>query len=238
MPRQCRPIGRRGDGADQAEPGRRLIQRPVHGQGGDEIVLALVRADPAHEEELRIGSRVGSAGLGVGRSEVADDRSHGDALIAKPGQLVRVEPRVGEGGVGVPGQVTELAAAPSELGGDRRFPVRPHRRRGDVVVVHDERLRPVPQPIGSNGPRRVVQQQGGPRVGAVGQLAQGSRDRGQISQGEAGVDLGVIARLAQQPIDLAGVIPDGVARGEGGHDLDDTADHEGSAARSRQATTA
>ena len=54
----------------------------------------------------------------------------------------------------------------------------------------------------------------------------------------ARVDLRADAHLLQGPPHVDAVVADGVARGEGGHDLDDTTDHEGSGAGSRRARSA
>ncbi len=193
-----------------------------HHERLDHVVLCLVRAQSPDEQplgtpaELLVGQghrRERTIGLAGHVARVEQDRHHGSIAIAGAQQVLAVELRVGDGEVAHRREVGELAQTHVEHGRHGGLPRLEERRRGDVVVVDDLRMRAAhDEPGHRRAGRRLVQD---PRPAAhaeavellVGQDVGTAHDVGPVD-----VDVRFVAEVLQKALDAERVRTDRVAR--------------------------
>ena len=125
-----------------------VVEHAVGRERLDDVVLALVRSDPAHEQpvgaslllpllELRQHTLVD---LAVEPLEVEEDRRDRRWPVAVRGDLGPIELGVGEAEAATRRERGHLVPAPLDGMEDRWVPLVEELRGGDVVIVDDERL--------------------------------------------------------------------------------------------------
>ncbi len=154
----------RGRAAYQGEPGPGVEEPPVHREGRDHVVLALVGSDPPHEQPVVATNIALSAqtleGLGVGGRvvliQIYQQRADGGVAVPELVELGCVVGGVGHGQRGMGGEPDQLPTSLVHASRRGRFPPGEVPGRGDVVVVGGHRL---------TGGRHVLEPGGHGRLG-------------------------------------------------------------------------
>ena len=214
------------------EAGPGVVELAVGGQGLDQVVLALVGRDLAHEEQigtapcLLLGQSGGERGVRRPREalQVDEEGDGGGRPVAGGSELTLVELGVGDGELGDRGQVPQLGPTPADLLPHLRHPRLEQVGRRDVVVVDELALAPLTEDVGhAAADGELVEEH--PAVGrVVTQAADRIAEVEPVGRGVAVVDVRLVAPGPQQVAQLHRVATDGIPTGQRGDDLVDAVD--------------
>jgi hypothetical protein len=217
-----------GGRPDDGQPGVGRRRGPGHEQGGDGVLVALVRGEPPDRQPVRAARLPlqGGQGLRVRWRWREPDVGHGhDGHVGAPGvtQLLRVELRHPDAEGSRRCQYGEILGRGDLVPGDPVVPGDEVRRRGDAVVVHDDRFRPGGEPCGHvrSGGHLVHQHVTGAGVGLIVPVGVGLVDR--VRVGHLDVDAALDA-VGDEPVpQCPGVLPYCIPSMEHGHEEVDPA---------------
>ena len=179
---------------DQEEAGVGVECPVVVGEGGDQIVLALVADDPADVEPV-VGPTVGATRLFGELAEVDPDREYLHPVEADGKHLPAVEIGVRDPEQGAAGQGHQLFASESNVTADR-FALEVL-FRGDVVVHGHDVVGQGDDVVEGLVPHRMMEQE---EIGFRTSVAVDRVDAIVKARGDVlGEDLGLVSEFAQEP---------------------------------------
>jgi hypothetical protein len=210
---------------DEEEAASRVDPPLKSGEDAHQILDALVRDDPTHEEDVRaaVVEQPAEDGRGGARvaTDVEDDGQHAGGAKPRLLELPAVELAVPESELGAGGKGGELTPAVVTQPGEVGVEAEEEAGGGDVVVDDDEAVGGVEGEAARRAADREVEEAHRLRRGHLPVFPQRAREVGHPGMDLLGEDVRRVAGGTQVSLDGESLVRDRVAIGQGGQELVD-----------------